>query len=104
MVEQGYTLLHHDWRIGHRDIDIVMSKDSTLVFVEVKTRRNEYFLQAEQAVDARKILSLTKAANAYVKRNHFHANIRFDIVSVIGTPETGHTIRHIQDAFYPPIT
>ena len=27
MVEQGYSLLHRDWRCGHRDLDLVMYKD-----------------------------------------------------------------------------
>ena len=38
---KGYTIVERDWKSGHRDIDIIAAdKDGTIVFIEVKTRRN----------------------------------------------------------------
>ena len=41
---QGYGILHHDWKLGKRDLDIVCvtPERDTLVFVEVKTRRTSF--------------------------------------------------------------
>ena len=43
----GYTIVARDWKSGHRDIDIIAMNDGTLVFVEVKTRRNRAFVEPE---------------------------------------------------------
>ena len=101
MVEQGYSLLHRDWRCGHRDLDLVMYKDGIVVFVEVKARANDFLVSPEQAVDVKKIRSLSIAANAYVKKFRINADLRLDIVAITGTISTGYKINHIPDAFYP---
>ena len=98
---QGYTILYRDWKCGHRDIDIVAVMGETLIIVEVKTRRNEVFTDADTAVDAQKIKSLSIAANAFIKRYGGTYDVRFDIITVLGTPESEPKINHIIDAFLP---
>lgn len=103
LTHQGYAVLYRDWKWGHRDLDIIALKDDTLVFVEVKTRRNELFANADTAVDARKVRSLSIAANAFLKQHYGSFDVRFDIISIIGTPTSGHTLRHTPNAFLPYI-
>lgn len=99
---RGYRILHRDWRLKHRDLDIVaMSPEGTLAVVEVKTRRNDDFYEPEEAVTYSKMRSVTTAANAYIKRYAIDADVRFDIIAVTGTPETDVKINHIADAFGP---
>ena len=102
LLDQGYRLLDRNWHQGHRDLDLIMQQDDTLVTVEVRTRRNNLFMAPEQTVDALKMLSLSKAANAYIRLHRISLNIRFDIVAITGTPSSDFTINHIEDAFYPP--
>lgn len=102
LLDQGYHLLDRNWHQGHRDLDLIMQQDDTLVIVEVRTRRNNLFMDPEQTVDALKMLSLSKAANAYIRLHRISLNIRFDIVAITGTPSSDFTINHIEDAFYPP--
>ena len=102
LLDQGYRLLDRNWHQGHRDLDLIMQQDDTLVIVEVRTRRNNLFMDPEQTVDALKMLSLSKAANAYIRLHRISLNIRFDIVAITGTPSSDFTINHIEDAFYPP--
>ena len=102
LLDQGYRLLDRNWHQGHRDLDLIMQQDDTLVIVEVRTRRNNLFMDPEQTVDALKMLSLSKAANAYIRLHRISLNIRFDIVTITGTPSSDFTINHIEDAFYPP--
>ena len=101
---KGYYILHLDWKSGHRDLDIVAvtPDENTLVFVEVKTRRDTVFAQPEQAVDWNKRRSLTLAANAYVSRFDVNKNIRFDIITVVGTNDQYAHVEHIENAFLPP--
>ena len=103
LMQKGYAIRHHDWKSGRRDLDIVaVTPDGrTLVFVEVKTRRDRLFSEPEQAVDWRKIRSLTMAASAYMNQYALPLEPRFDIITVVGEGTTAH-IDHIESAFLPP--
>lgn len=96
--QKGYTIIEHDWKSGHRDIDIIALYHDTLVFVEVKTRRNNVFGEPEDAINYMKLRHLRAAINHYVKSNHINLDIRFDIISVIGTPhQTEPKVTHFED-------
>jgi putative endonuclease len=84
------------------DIVATTPDENTLVFVEVKTRRDTVFAQPEQAVDRNKRHSLTLAANAYLRRYEVNKNIRFDIITVVGTNDNDVHIEHFENAFQPP--
>ena len=96
---QGYTIIERDWKSGHRDLDIIAREGDTVVFVEVKTRRNRQFADPEMAVDYQKIRHLQQAANHYIKYRHIDHDIRFDIITVVGTMDETPSIEHIKDAF-----
>lgn len=100
---QGYVIMQRDFRIGHRDLDIVATDTETgeLVFVEVKTRATNSVAEPETAVDYNKMRSLKLAANAYIKSFHVYQDCRFDVVSIVGTPDTQFQIKLIKDAFNP---
>ena len=96
---QGYTIMERDWKSGHRDLDIIALDGDTIVFVEVKTRSNRMFTDPEMAVDYQKIRHLQQAANHYIKYRHINHDIRFDIITVVGTMNDSPAIDHIKDAF-----
>ncbi len=100
---KGYGILHHDWKCGRRDLDIiaVTPEMDSLVIVEVKTRRNNLFTEPEEAVTVPKMRSIATAANAYVKSFHINIPVRFDIIAVTGTNEDNAEVNHIEDAFIP---
>ncbi len=99
----GYTILHRDWDYRHRDLDIVAMDNGVLVIIEVKTRKNERFADADEAVTPQKVRSLSLAANAYVKRYGISLEVRFDIITVVGEPAGANEVRHVKDAFLPYI-
>ena len=101
--EQGYSIRERDFAINHKDLDIVaISPDETeLVFIEVKTRTSDDFISPLQAINRKKILNLMKAANAYIQAEPRDYNIRFDIITIVGTAEDNLRIEHIPDAFNP---
>ena len=51
--QKGYTIVERDWKSGRRDIDIIAIDGNTVVFVEVKTRKNSVFGEPEEAIDCR---------------------------------------------------
>lgn len=95
--QEGFTIVERDWKSGRRDIDIIALDGDTMVFVEVKTRRNRLFGEPEEAIDWHKQQNLILAINHYVKQKRIRQEIRFDVVSVIGIPGTTPEINHIKD-------
>ena len=73
-----------------------MSASFPIMHVEVKTRRNRLFGEPEESVDYRKLRNLKAAINHYVKYRRIDNEIRFDIITVVGTigsePEIDHLI------------
>lgn len=102
LIDNGYTIRSRNWRLGHKEIDIVAEKEGELIVVEVKTRKNILFAAPQDAVDKQKIRRTVLAADAYIKFFQIDLPVRFDIITVVGG--MGHfTIEHIVEAFYPPI-
>ena len=96
----GYSIITRNYRRRFGEIDIVASKDSTLVFVEVKTRRSTAFGSCFEAVDARKQRQLTKIAQDYLSRHSlFHVNARFDVVAVHLAEDGSSQVEIITNAF-----
>ena len=97
--QKGYVIVERDWKSGHRDLDIIALDGDTVVFVEVKTRRNCLFTEPVEAVNYQKIRNLQQAANHYIHYRRIDREIRFDIISVVGTIGSHPDIEHIEDAF-----
>ncbi len=88
LVERGYTLVAKNWRARDMkilgEIDLIMTKDQEVVFVEVKTRATPAFGYGEQAVTYSKKQKLTKAINQYLTVHPEYDDCfpRFDILVV----------------------
>ncbi|MCF0255528.1 YraN family protein [Bacteroides heparinolyticus] len=100
--ENGYAILHRNWRKNHLELDIVATRDDELIIVEVKTRRNTDYIEPQDAVNWQKIRRIVIAADAYIKHFGIDASVRFDIITAVGQPGA-FRIEHIKDAFYPPM-
>lgn len=96
--KKGYVIAHCNWRSGHKELDIVAEKDGVVVFVEVKTRRDDMYGQPEDAVNRRKIKRIIDSADAYVRLFGIDGPVRFDIITVIKNDREAR-IEHIEDAF-----
>ena len=103
LIGKGYYIRDHDWKFGKRDLDIiaVSEQQNLLVFVEVKTRQDDKFIEPEAAVDLRKIRNLGIAANAYIEEFALDYEIRFDILTIVGTEAAHARIEHTENAFNP---
>ena len=93
----GYRIIERDWKSGRRDIDIIATDGKEVVFIEVKTRRNRLFGDPEEAVDYRKLQNLRLAINHYIKYRRINSDVRFDIITVVGTMGQQPEIDHIKD-------
>ena len=93
----GLQIIARNVRIGYDELDLIAKQGDTLIFVEVKTRKNENFGRPASAVNRAKRKKLSRAAMRFLKKRKLRPPyIRFDIVEVIGDEPQ---IRHIQNAF-----
>ena len=97
---KAYNILETNWRNGHKEIDIIAKQDEYLVFIEVKTRKSEYYEKPYEAVTRRKQELLIDAAEAYLEEYDLDIEIRFDIISIL-LIKNKTTIEHIEAAFTP---
>lgn len=99
---KGYRILGRRVRVGIRDeLDLVARDGDVLVFVEVKTRKNEEFGRPMVSINRKKRHSLARAAVRYLKAlKSPRVCFRFDVVEVVGsTHEPQPEVRHIENAF-----
>ena len=80
--EQGYKIMHQNWRHSHWEVDIIAEKDGILHFIEVKTRLTKKFGHPEDGVDKKKIQNLINAAEEYLYQNPQWIRIQFNILSI----------------------
>ena len=98
----GHRILKKNYRSPAGEIDLISVDGDTLVFVEVKTRRDDRMSDPEQAVNADKRRKLTRCARGFVNERKLHDwPFRFDIVSVILPAGGEPCVKHIPEAFMP---
>ena len=102
LLKKGYKILHCNWKSGKREIDIIAENKDYIVFVEVKTRTDDYYMHPRHAVTSEKQKSIIYTAESYLERYNINKESRFDIISIISNG-TSVEVEHIEDAFYPTL-
>lgn len=93
LIENGYSVLAERWKIRGGEIDIIVSKEKTIVFVEVKKRKS--LNSALMAISPRQIRRITFAALQFLERHPEISwdSMRFDAICV---PDVG-PLQHLQN-------
>lgn len=100
LVDLGYEILERNFRYGRDEVDIIAGIEEYIVFVEVKTRANNFLGEPEEAVSNQKQNRIIKVANHYLIENDLDNEGRFDIFGVI-INQNQKSIKHIKEAFKP---
>ena len=100
LLKKGYEVLHRNWRFEKKEVDLIVLKEGVLVFVEVKTRKNNDFGFPEEAVTRVKAELLKTAAEAFLSAFPIYERIQFDIISIVLNNGHVREVQHFEDAFY----
>jgi len=87
LVSQGLTYLGKNFHNRQGEIDLIMKDRNTIVFVEVKYRKNNNFGGAIAAIPYKKQQKIRQCAKFYLQRsqiNEYNTPCRFDVVAVEG--------------------
>ena len=100
--DAGFTILFRNFQWGKHEIDIIAEKKDLIVFIEVKTRNDDYRMHPVTAITVEKQKSLIRAADGYIQTRNIDKEGRFDVITVIKKGDT-FEIDHIEGAFYPTL-
>jgi putative endonuclease len=98
---KGYRVLERNYRVPVGEIDLIVQRGGTLVFVEVKARRGKAQGSPLEAVPPQKVRRISAAAALYLAGRKTRPPCRFDVLTVgpdknwLGLPK----IRHLENAF-----
>ena len=100
--KKGYKILERNFLRKCGEIDIIAKKDDCIIFVEVKTRRDNPLIRPCEAVNYKKRCCLIKTATLYLIENNIDCYCRFDVCEVFLNPSNHKlvSINYIEEAFY----
>lgn len=82
LLQQGYEILHRNWRHSHYEIDIIAKRKDVIHFVEVKLRSSKKFGLPEANVKKKKFQSLLRAADEFLFQHQQYRHVQYDILSI----------------------
>jgi putative endonuclease len=96
----GLKIVERNFRCKGGEIDIIAQDGKSLVFVEVKSRKNLAYGVPQLAVTPFKQRQISKAALTWLAKNRQQdAPARFDVIAIILTSDTTFQLEHIRNAF-----
>ena len=99
---KGMKILARNFSCKTGEVDIIaVDSEGVVVFVEVKTRADESFAEAEHAIGYAKKRRLIRASRFFLAKHNIEDRpCRFDVVVIVGKGR-GAEIRHYENAFVP---
>ena len=84
LVEKGYKILQRNFRSRFGELDLIALDRDTLVFVEVKARKNRKFGLPQEAVTKSKLWKIKKTAEYYsLLHPTLPKKLRIDVVALM---------------------
>lgn len=102
LTAHGYRIIERNFRCKGGELDIVARApgDGSLVFVEVKARRDTSYGPPQLAVTPFKQRQISKAALTWLSQKRLHdSHSRFDVIAILLEDDGAHSIEHIVNAF-----
>ncbi|MCK5818836.1 MAG: YraN family protein [Psychromonas sp.] len=92
--QQGLSLICQNYLCKAGEIDIIMLDAETLVFIEVRFRKNSHFGGALASITAAKQKKLIRTARHYLSQLDNEPYCRFDAIAIDGLTNTPQWIKN----------
>lgn len=101
LATQGLRLLEKNFYCKLGEIDLIMIEAQTVVFVEVRYRKQTEYGHASDSITYRKQQKIIRAAQVFLLRNQHlkHQPCRFDVVTLERSGTTRAKIQWLKSAF-----
>ncbi|MDO4998332.1 MAG: YraN family protein [Neisseria sp.] len=84
---QGCRLHERNWHCPFGEIDLIVQQGKTLIFVEVKYRKNNNFGGAAYSISPSKLAKMSRSAEHYLQSKKLNLDCRLDAVLIEGDGE-----------------
>lgn len=100
--QNGYNVINMNYYSRYGEIDLIAKDNEYIIFVEVKARKKNTMVKAQEAVTKSKQKKIIKTSLIYLMENQVDLQTRFDVVEVefIGERIDKGSINHIKNAFW----
>ncbi len=81
----GLSLIERNFLAKGGELDLIMRDGPTIVFVEVRYRKNQSYGHAAETITRSKMTKLIRAANVWLLKNNLSlhsTDFRFDVVAI----------------------
>jgi len=98
LTEHGYTIIERNFKARYGEIDLIATKGTCLVFVEVKTRKSDAYGGPEEAITPRKLHEVIQTAQYYsLCHNTLDRPQRIDAIAIMIDAMSAPHIHHIEN-------
>ena len=98
LIKQGLLFIEKNYYCRQGEIDLIMNDKNTLVFVEVRYRKNQHYGGAKESITYKKQQKLHTTALHYMQKHRLDKQARFDVIAITGDIKS-HSFEWIQNAF-----
>lgn len=100
LARNGWTILARNFRLGHKEVDLIARRGEIVAFVEVKTRAGPGWGHPLEAVTRAKRAEIATVARAWIARHGRRGEVyRFDAIALHRAASGGWRFEHIEDAW-----
>jgi putative endonuclease len=79
----GYELLEKQYRCSIGEIDLILSKENKLYFVEVRTKTSQTYGSAEESITFKKRETIRKVSQYFLNQHRLqHVDFQFDVITI----------------------
>ena len=96
--KRGFSIVKRNYVCKYGEIDIIAQNNEYILFVEVKTRKQDSLVSGSEAVDGFKQQRLRLTAQDYIVKTRCELQPRFDVAEVT-VAEGKYKLRYIENAF-----
>jgi uncharacterized protein (TIGR00252 family) len=84
LVRHGYEVITQNWRTRYCEIDLIVQKNNTLYFIEVKYRKNENQGSGLEYITPQKLKQMTFAAQMWLSDNEWDGDYNIAAIELTG--------------------
>lgn len=101
LIQKGLLLKTRNYYTRRGEIDLIMQDNNTLVFIEVRYRKNNIYGSAEETVTKHKQTKIIFSAKHYIaKFKIWNTNARFDVITIKPKSLNQYDINWLKNAFF----
>ena len=82
--KQGLKIIDKNFHSRFGEIDIILKDKDTVVFTEVRYRKNKDYGGPLESITPQKQDKIRKTALIYLQKNNGNMNMRFDVLAICG--------------------